>query len=97
MPFGATSVALLLTVAFASVIFGVGLPVGASCDFVNSTTVFGAFALLDHKFPLPSIASAHGAWIDPEPLSLSVTAGVSAELVGVVVDGFTTGRLDALN
>ena len=51
MPFGATSVALLLTVALASVIFGVGLPLAVICDRVNSTTVFGAFALLDHKFP----------------------------------------------
>ena len=100
IPFGATSVALLLTVALASVIFGVGLPVAAICDRVNSTTVLAAPALLDHRFPYPSNASAHGAWIDPL-LFESVTVGVSETAVGpleVTATGvtFRFGKLDAL-
>src|SRR5208283_2255600 len=81
IPLGAARVVSVLWPTFSLtgpiVVFGVGSPEVAICEGVNLTSVFGAFALLDHRSPALSKTRAHGALIDIKPSSSRITSGTS--------------------
>src|ERR1700733_14938533 len=94
-PLVALSVALPPTIIELMVTAGIGAPVIARLALANSTRLKVAPELLDHRSPLESNASSHGAWIEFVPSSLRVTSGVSMGVSMPVAGG--TGRVAAVN
>src|ERR1700758_1527195 len=94
-PFGASRDGVPLTETGLMVIAGVGAAVVARLALENSTNVFGAAELLDHRFPFASKASAQGDCMEPLPSSLRITFGVRSGVTMPVAG--TIGSCAAVN